>query len=92
VGGDTVYLTCTTGRIRPSTVVVPLQKIQSVRWSQGPVSRRLRLASVAVDTAGQRFTAEAKFRDEGEAHAMLWSLPDQARAARRTRAPTLPQR
>ncbi|HEX3908298.1 MAG TPA: PH domain-containing protein [Mycobacteriales bacterium] len=82
--GDKVYLVCTTGRIRPSTVVVPLEKIQSVRWSQGPVSRWLRLASVYVDTAGQRFTAEAKFRDEREAQAMLWALPDQARSARRS--------
>jgi putative membrane protein len=83
-GGDSAYLMCTTGRLRPSTVVVPLEKIQSVRWSQGPVSRRLRLASVAVDTAGQRFTAEARFRDEREARAMLASLPDQARTARQT--------
>jgi putative membrane protein len=83
-GGDSAYLVCTTGRLRPSTVVVPLEKVQSIRWSQGPVSRRLRLASVAVDTAGQRFTAEARFRDQGEAQAMLASIPDQARAARRT--------
>jgi putative membrane protein len=81
-GGDAAYLTCTTGRVRPSTVVVPLEKVQSVRWSQGPVSRRLKLASVAVDTAGSRFTGEARFRDEREAQAILTSLPDQARAAR----------
>jgi putative membrane protein len=85
-GGDAAYLVCTTGRVRPSTVVVPLEKIQSVRWSQGPVSRRLKLASVDVDTAGQRFTGQARFRDEREARAMLASLPDQARAARRTAA------
>jgi putative membrane protein len=84
VGGDSAYLVCTTGRVRPSTVVVPLEKIQSVRWSQGPVSRRLKLASVDVDTAGQRFTGQARFRDEREAQAMLWSLPDQARAARQS--------
>jgi putative membrane protein len=88
--GNSAYLVCTTGRIRPATVVVPLEKIQSVRWSQGPVSRRLRLASVAVDTAGQRFTGEAKFRDEREAQAMLWSLPDQARSARRTKPTPTP--
>jgi putative membrane protein len=86
VRGDSAYLVCTTGRVRPSTVVVPLEKIQSVRWSQGPVSRRLKLASVDVDTAGQRFTGQARFRDEREAQAMLWSLPDQARAARQSAA------
>jgi putative membrane protein len=80
--GDAAYLMCTTGRVRPTTVVVPLEKVQSVRWSQGPVSRRLKLASVAVDTAGQRFTGEARFRDEREAQAILTSLPGQARAAR----------
>jgi putative membrane protein len=82
--GDAAYLIATTGRVRPSTVVVPLEKVQSVRWSQGPVSRRLKLASVAVDTAGHRFTGEARFRDEREAQAILTSLPDQARAARQT--------
>jgi putative membrane protein len=86
-GGDVAYLVATTGRVRPSTVVVPLEKVQSVRWSQGPVSRRLRLASVSVDTAGQRFTGEARFRDEREARAILTALPDQARAARLAASP-----
>jgi putative membrane protein len=85
--GDPSYLTCTTGRLRPTTVIVPLEKVQSVRWSQGPVSRLLRLASVSVDTAGQRFTAEARFRDQDQAQAMLWSLPDLARSARRNAPP-----
>jgi putative membrane protein len=87
--GDAAYLMCTTGRVRPSTVVVPLEKVQSVRWSQGPVSRRLKLASVEVDTAGHRFTGEARFRDEREAQAILTSLPDQARAARQAAATTM---
>ena len=51
------YIACCTGRFRPDTVVVPLEKIQSIRWSQGPWSRRLRLANIHIDTAGQRFTA-----------------------------------
>ncbi|MHB1500326.1 MAG: PH domain-containing protein, partial [Candidatus Dormibacteria bacterium] len=31
---------------------VPLAKVQSVRWTQGPLQRRLRLASVHLDIAG----------------------------------------
>jgi putative membrane protein len=83
---DDGYVACCHGRIRPDTVVVPLQKIQSIRWSQGPVSRRLHLGSVLIDTAGRRFTASARFRDEAEAHRIVEVLPDLARTARaRTR-------
>ena len=66
----------------PATVVVPLEKIQSMRWSQGPWSRRLRLASVFVDTAGQRFTGTARYRDVAQAQQLVDTLPDLARAAR----------
>jgi putative membrane protein len=79
---DEAYIACCHGRVRPDTVIVPLQKIQSVRWSQGPWSRRLRLASVLVDTAGQRFTGSVRFRDEGEARELLARLPELAGDAR----------
>ncbi|HEX3824203.1 MAG TPA: PH domain-containing protein [Mycobacteriales bacterium] len=79
---DGVYISCCTGRLRRDTVVVPLAKVQSIRWSQGPWSRRLRLASVFVDTAGQRFTGNARCRDVEEAQQLMARLPDLARAAR----------
>jgi putative membrane protein len=79
---DDGYVACCTGRLRPDTVIVPLQKVQSVRWSQGPWSRRLRIGSIFIDTAGHRFTGNARFRDEAEAQRMLAELPDLARVAR----------
>jgi putative membrane protein len=79
---DTTYIACCTGRVRPDTVMVPLSKIQSIRWSQGAWSRRLGLASVHVDAAGHRFTATARFRDAAQAAQLVATLPDLARAAR----------
>jgi putative membrane protein len=79
---DPAYVACCTGRFRPDTVVVPLEKIQSIRWSQGPWSRRLRLASIYIDTAGHRFTATARHRDAEQARHVIDTLPDLARAAR----------
>lgn len=79
---DATYLSCSSGRVRPSVVIVPLAKIQSLRWRQGPWSRRLRLASVYVDTAGRRYTGRAEFRGADEAAGLIATLPDLARTAR----------
>jgi putative membrane protein len=87
---DDAYLACCTGRLRPDTVVVPLAKVQSMRWSQGPWSRRLDLAGVHVDTAGRRFTARARFRDAAQARQLITTLPDLARAARAAATGTPP--
>lgn len=79
---DGTYISCCTGRFRPDTVIVPLAKAQSIRWSQGPWSRWLGLGSIYIDTAGQRFTGWARFRDQAEAHRLIADLPDLARTAR----------
>jgi putative membrane protein len=50
---------------------------------QGPIQRRLRLASVHVDTAGKTVHATLRDRDLAEAAAALEDLTDLARAARR---------
>jgi putative membrane protein len=84
---DDRFVVCMTGRIRRSIVVVPMEKVQSLRWTQGPVSRRLRLASVHADTAGRRFPAAARYRDVDEAAGWIVTLPDIARAARATQRP-----
>jgi putative membrane protein len=84
---DPTYLSCSTGRIRPSVVIVPLAKVQSLRWEQGPWARRLRLASVYIDTAGNRFTGNAEYRSVEQAARLLATLPDLARAARQPAAP-----
>jgi putative membrane protein len=79
---DDTYVVCGGGRLRRTAVVVPLEKVQSIRWSQGPLSRRLGLASVHVDTAGRRFTGSALFRDVAEAERWMVDLPDLARRRR----------
>jgi putative membrane protein len=71
-----------TGRVRPQVVVVPLEKVQSVRLRQGPLQRWLRLATVHIDTAGRGWQARAVCRDAVEAESLLWRLTDLAREAR----------
>jgi putative membrane protein len=80
---DDRYIVCSTGRLRHSIVIVPLEKAQSIRWVQGPLARALGLANVHVDTAGRRFAGSAEWRDAAEAAAWIGALPDLARAARR---------
>jgi putative membrane protein len=70
------------GRLRRVTCWVPLEKAQSLRRVQGPVQRRLRLASVHVDTAGRGVHAVLRDRDAGEADLALEELIGLARAAR----------
>jgi putative membrane protein len=79
---DAYYLVARTGRLRAQTVLVPLVKAQSIRYTQGPVQRRLRLATVHVDTAGRRWKANARDRDVAEAAALVVELPALARTIR----------
>ena len=84
---DTCVAT-TSGRLRRITCWVPLEKVQSLRHVQGPVQRRLRLASVHVDTAGRAVHATLRDRDAAEAADAFAKLTDLARAARRKPALT----
>ena len=79
---DTCVAT-TSGRLRKISCWVPLEKAQSLRRVEGPVQRRLRLASVHVDTAGRAVHATLRDRDAGEATQALDELAELARAARR---------
>lgn len=72
----------TSGRLRRVTCFVPLEKAQSLRRVQGPVQRRLGLASLYVDTVGRRVHAAIRDRDAAEADAALDDLTVLARAAR----------
>jgi putative membrane protein len=81
-GGDDRYAVTSQGRVCRKTTWVPLEKVQSIRWVQGPVQRRLGLASVRLDVAGRRVTASIEDRDQGEAGELLRRLPGLARAAR----------
>jgi len=80
--GDDHYVVASRGRICRKTTWVPLEKVQSVRWVQGPVQRRLELASIRLDVAGRRVTASIQDRGAAEAQQILAGLPDRARTAR----------
>jgi len=82
-GRTTSCVATTSGRLRRATNWVPLEKAQSLRRVQGPVQRRLRLASVHVDTAGRSVHAVIRDRDVVEADGALEELVASARAARR---------
>jgi putative membrane protein len=81
-GSDDRYVVAARGRVCQKTTWVPLEKVQSVRWVQGPVQRRLGLASVRLDVAGKRVTASIEDRDAAEAAEILGRLPGLARSAR----------
>ena len=73
----------TTGRVARITSWVPLTKVQSLRLVQGPVQRRLRLATIYLDTAGRSVHAAIRDRDADEARNQLVELIALCRAARR---------
>jgi putative membrane protein len=70
------------GRITRRTTWVPLARVQSLRLVQGPVQRRLRLASLHVDAAGKRAAAVLRDRDVAEAERLLADLSEACRQAR----------
>jgi len=81
-GHDDAAAIAVTGRIRRVTVWLPLEKTQSVRLVQGPLQRRLRLATVHVDAAGRRVRAEFRDRPDDEARPLVDRLAALSRTAR----------
>jgi putative membrane protein len=81
-GSDDRYVVASRGRVCRKTTWVPLEKVQSFRWVQGPVQRRLGLASVLLDVAGRRVRADVEDRAAAEASDLLARLPGLARTAR----------
>jgi putative membrane protein len=79
---DDRYVVASRGRVCRQTTWVPLDKVQSIRWVQGPLQSRLRLATVHLDVAGKRVSAKIQDRSAAEALEILARLPDLARAAR----------
>ncbi len=55
------------GRLRRLTDVVPHTRVQSLRITQGPVQRRLDLATLHLDSPGSTVSAKALHRDAREA-------------------------
>ncbi|MGX6606705.1 PH domain-containing protein [Micromonosporaceae bacterium Da 78-11] len=75
--------------------VLPYARLQSVRVVQGPLQRRLGVATVYADTAGGR-SGQARDRDLAEAWALAQELAVRARRARGpaqpvVRAPAAPE-
>lgn len=66
-GYDEVVAVSTFGRVCRRTEFVPLAKVQSIRYVQGPISRLLRVATVRVDAAGREAVVSFRQWDEGEA-------------------------
>lgn len=81
------YVYARTGRVQSSTIIVPLVKVQSVHLKSGPLQRAFRVATVDVDTAGRRWQASARCRDETEAVEMLRRISERARLSRRVPPP-----
>lgn len=81
-GTDGYVVAATTGRLRKTSVWLPLEKAQSIRWVQGPLQRRFHLATVVVDAAGRRARAALKDRSVEEAGAVYQRLVDDSRQAR----------
>jgi putative membrane protein len=71
-----------TGRLTKTTVWMRLEKLQSVRYVQGPVQRRLNLATVHADAAGRHVHATFKDRDAREAASLTSELAARSRTAR----------
>ncbi len=82
---DRVFVT-RWGLLTRELMLVPYARIQSVRVLQGPLQRRLGLATVYADTAGGRSGA-ARDRDLGEAWALAAELTARARLARAAHQP-----
>ncbi len=82
---DTVFA-ARYGLLRRSLALVPHAKVQSVRLTQGPWRRALRLADVHVDTGANK-TVTARLRDADEAARLLRSQAERSRTGRRDAPP-----
>jgi putative membrane protein len=85
-GHNQVMAVAVTGRVCKKTVYMRLEKLQSVRLTQGPVQRRLSLASVHGDAAGRRAHAVFSDRQADHARGLLDELAALSRSARSAEA------
>src|SRR6266545_3066520 len=83
-GADDQVLVTVRGWVNRRTSVVLHHKTQSVRATQGPLQRRLRLASIHIDTPQGPADAVALHRDVADAASLLHAQADRARQARRS--------
>ncbi|HSK55720.1 MAG TPA: PH domain-containing protein [Jiangellales bacterium] len=75
------------GVLHRTLTVVPHAKTQSVRLHQGPLQRRLDLATAYVDTTPGPVDAVVRHRPAAEAREFVMDQADRSRAARRADTP-----
>jgi putative membrane protein len=73
---------CCRGWLAPNQQIAVLARIQSIRYTQGPLQRALGLASVRADLAGGHAPATAEHQDATAALALLSLLVARTRATR----------
>jgi cytochrome P450/uncharacterized membrane protein YdbT with pleckstrin-like domain len=88
-GADDRFFVARRGRLRRETDLLPHEKVQSVRISQGWLQRSLGLASLHLDTTPGPVHVSAAHRDASEARRRLDA---EVTLARRSRATARPDR
>jgi putative membrane protein len=88
-GADDKVFISRRGRFRRETDIVPHERVQSARLSQGPLQRRLGLATVHLDTSPGPVQPTAHHRDAQDARNLLDA---EVKLARQARAAALPER
>ncbi len=86
-GADDRFFVTDAGWLTRRTAVVPHAKMQSVRVTQGPVQRRLGLATVLVDTPIGPVNAAAIHRSSAVARELTEAQAERSRQARRLAGP-----
>lgn len=86
-GADDRVIVAREGVFHRTLTVVPHAKTQSVRLTQGPIQRRLRLATVWVDTTPGPVEAVVRHRPQQQAREILGAQAERARLARRVDVP-----
>ena len=86
-GHDHTMAVAVTGRVCKVTCWVPLEKAQSVRRIQGPLQRALGLATVRLDVAGRRASADFRDRPALETEALVDELAALSGVARHRAGP-----
>lgn len=86
-GSDDLVFVTDAGWLTRRTAVVPHVKMQSVRVSQGPLQRRLDLATVHVDTPVGPVNAVAVHRSSAVARTIAEEQAERSRLARRVAGP-----
>ena len=85
-GMDDRLVVSRAGLFARRTDLVPLARVQSLRLTQGPLQRWLRLASVHADSPVGLVNAQGVHRDPAEARRLVQEGVERARVARMPRA------